>query len=113
MRAARPGSRLEVLAGLGHFPHVESPTEVASAIEEFIAASQDAADTTQLSSQSRGPHRNLEVSEDSKSELRRLFDDLKSRKQIEVAVRGNHGVARIFVRRGGQRLCRCGPRNRY
>ena len=28
--------------------------------------------------QSRGPHRNLEVSEDSKSELRRLFDDLKS-----------------------------------
>lgn len=86
VRAARPGSRLEVLAGLGHFPHVESPTEVASAIEEFIAASQDAADTTQLSSQSRGPHRNLEVSEDSKSELRRLFDDLKSRKQIEVAV---------------------------
>ena len=59
---------------------------MASAIEEFIAASQDAADTTQLSSQSRGPHRNLEVSEDSKSELRRLFDDLKSRKQIEVAV---------------------------
>ena len=75
-----------MLSGLGHFPHVESPTEVASAIEEFIAASQDAADTTQLSSQSRGPHRNLEVSEDSKSELRRLFDDLKSRKQIEVAV---------------------------
>ena len=43
-----------MLAGLGHFPHVESPTEVASAIEEFIAASQDAADTTRLSSQSRG-----------------------------------------------------------
>jgi Alpha/beta hydrolase family len=86
VRAARPGSRLDVVAGLGHFPHVESPTEVASAIEEFIAASQDAADTTQLSSQSRGPHRNLEVSEDSKSELRRLFDDLKSREQIEVAV---------------------------
>ena len=87
VQSARPGSRLEVLAGLGHFPHVESPTEVASAIEEFIAGSQDAANhVTHRYSQSRGPRRNLEVSEDSKVELRRLFDDLKSHKQTEVAI---------------------------
>ena len=87
VQSARPGSRLEVLAGLGHFPHVESPTEVASAIKEFIAGSQDAANhVTHRYSQSRGPRRNLEVSEDSKVELRRLFDDLKSHKQTEVAI---------------------------
>jgi pimeloyl-ACP methyl ester carboxylesterase len=87
VRAARPNSRLEVLAGLGHFPHVESPTEVASAIKEFIAGSQDAANhVTHRYSQSRGPRRSFEVSEDSKVELRRLFDDLKSHKQIEVAI---------------------------
>ena len=76
-----------MLAGLGHFPHDESPTEVASAIKEFIAGSQDAANhVTHRYSQSRGPRRSFEVSEDSKVELRRLFDDLKSRKQIEVAI---------------------------
>ena len=64
MRAARPGSRLEVLAGLGHFPHVEAPAEFASAIEEFIAGSEGAAAAKPLSSQPRGPHRNLEVSEE-------------------------------------------------
>jgi len=39
VRAARPDSRLEVLAGLGHFPHVESPEAVLSVISEFIAGS--------------------------------------------------------------------------
>lgn len=43
VRAARPDSRLEVLAGLGHFPHVEAPAEVAAAINRFIADSHDAA----------------------------------------------------------------------
>ena len=43
VQAARPGSRLEVLAGLGHFPHVEAPAEFASVVEEFIAGSEDAA----------------------------------------------------------------------
>lgn len=33
---ARPGCRLEVLAGVGHFPHVERPSEVADMIEDFI-----------------------------------------------------------------------------
>jgi len=33
---ARPGCRLEVLTGVGHFPHVERPNEVADLIEDFI-----------------------------------------------------------------------------
>ena len=31
------GSRLEVLAGVGHFPHVESPTAVVEILDDFIA----------------------------------------------------------------------------
>ncbi len=34
---ARPDIRLEVLAGVGHFPQVERPTEVVELIEDFIA----------------------------------------------------------------------------
>ena len=33
---ARPGSRLEVLADVGHFPHVERPSEVVDLIDDFI-----------------------------------------------------------------------------
>lgn len=32
------GSRLEVLEGVGHFPHVEAPTVVADILENFIAS---------------------------------------------------------------------------
>ena len=32
-----PGSRLEVLAGVGHFPQVESPTAVVEILDDFIA----------------------------------------------------------------------------
>lgn len=32
----RAGSRLEVLAGVGHFPHVERPAEVVDLIDDFI-----------------------------------------------------------------------------
>jgi pimeloyl-ACP methyl ester carboxylesterase len=35
---ALAGSRLEVLDGVGHFPHVEAPTAVADILEDFIAA---------------------------------------------------------------------------
>ena len=35
--AAVPGSRLEVLPGVGHFPHVESPTAVVQILDDFIA----------------------------------------------------------------------------
>jgi pimeloyl-ACP methyl ester carboxylesterase len=35
--AARPGIRLEVLAGVGHFPQVECPTKVVDLIEDFIS----------------------------------------------------------------------------
>jgi pimeloyl-ACP methyl ester carboxylesterase len=33
---ARPGSRLEVLEGVGHFPHVERPSQVVDLIDDFI-----------------------------------------------------------------------------
>jgi pimeloyl-ACP methyl ester carboxylesterase len=35
-QTARPASRLEVLEGVGHFPHVERPSEVVDLIEDFI-----------------------------------------------------------------------------
>jgi pimeloyl-ACP methyl ester carboxylesterase len=37
-QAARAGSRLEVLKGVGHFPQVERPTEVVDLIDDFIAS---------------------------------------------------------------------------
>jgi len=36
--AALAGSRLEVLEGIGHFPHVEAPTTVAEMLEDFLAS---------------------------------------------------------------------------
>ncbi|MGQ9407604.1 alpha/beta fold hydrolase [Mycolicibacterium gilvum] len=33
----RPGCRLEVLAGVGHFPHVEKPDAVVDLLDDFIA----------------------------------------------------------------------------
>ncbi len=35
-QAVRQGSRLEVLEGVGHFPHVERPDEVVELLEDFI-----------------------------------------------------------------------------
>ncbi|XTP33026.1 alpha/beta fold hydrolase [Mycobacterium sp. TJFP1] len=37
LNEARPGCRLEILAGVGHFPHVEKPTEVVDLLEDFIS----------------------------------------------------------------------------
>lgn len=34
---ARPDSRLEVLEGVGHFPHVERPSEVVDLLDDFIS----------------------------------------------------------------------------
>jgi pimeloyl-ACP methyl ester carboxylesterase len=42
-QAARPASRLEVLAGVGHFPQVERPTEVADLIDDFIVTTSELA----------------------------------------------------------------------
>jgi pimeloyl-ACP methyl ester carboxylesterase len=40
---AVPGSRLEVLPGVGHFPHVESPAAVVDILDDFITSTgQDA-----------------------------------------------------------------------
>ncbi|MCH9735059.1 MAG: alpha/beta fold hydrolase [Actinomycetia bacterium] len=36
VRDARPGCRLEVLEGVGHFPHVERPNAVVELIDDFI-----------------------------------------------------------------------------
>jgi len=36
VRDARPGCRLEVLDGVGHFPHVERPNAVVELIDDFI-----------------------------------------------------------------------------
>jgi pimeloyl-ACP methyl ester carboxylesterase len=43
---AVPGSRLEVLAGVGHFPHVEAPTAVVDILDDFIATTGRDADLT-------------------------------------------------------------------
>lgn len=39
---ALSGSRLAVLAGVGHFPHVESPAAVVDILEDFMESSADA-----------------------------------------------------------------------
>ena len=44
--AAVPGSRLEVLPGVGHFPHVESPTAVVQILDDFITTTGPSADVT-------------------------------------------------------------------
>ena len=41
--AAVPGSRLEVLGGVGHFPHVESPTAVVEILDDFIVTTRSIA----------------------------------------------------------------------
>jgi len=40
-QAVRPESRLEVLEGVGHFPHVERPTEVVDLIDDFISTTSE------------------------------------------------------------------------
>ncbi len=47
--AARPGGRLEVLPGVGHFAHVEAPNEVADIIDDFMKTTKHhGVDTTAL-----------------------------------------------------------------
>jgi pimeloyl-ACP methyl ester carboxylesterase len=44
LHEARAGSRLEVLEGVGHFPHVERPSEVVDLIDDFIKTTSQPAD---------------------------------------------------------------------
>jgi pimeloyl-ACP methyl ester carboxylesterase len=44
---ARPGSRLEVLEGVGHFPHVERPSEVVDLIDDFINSTSQPTDAVE------------------------------------------------------------------
>ncbi len=53
--AARPGSRLEVLAGVGHFPQVERPTEVVDLIDDFITSTTEIAGGSLDSPRTAGP----------------------------------------------------------
>ena len=39
---ALPGSRLEIIEGAGHFPHVEQPGQLAEVVADFIRATQPA-----------------------------------------------------------------------
>jgi pimeloyl-ACP methyl ester carboxylesterase len=57
-QAARPESRLEVLKGVGHFPHVERPSEVVDLIKDFI-------NTTTQSTAANPPDRSNQVHETS------------------------------------------------
>jgi pimeloyl-ACP methyl ester carboxylesterase len=52
---ALEGSRLEVLEGIGHFPHAEAPVAVAEILEDFITstAPQPATDSVRLGSRLR------------------------------------------------------------
>jgi pimeloyl-ACP methyl ester carboxylesterase len=40
--AAMPGSRLEIVAGAGHFPHLDNPRRVARALRELVEESEPA-----------------------------------------------------------------------
>src|ERR1700757_1766056 len=57
--AARPGSRLKVLAGVGHFPQVECPTAVVEILDDFISTTgrqaEDNRTARQLSSSDHTP----------------------------------------------------------
>jgi pimeloyl-ACP methyl ester carboxylesterase len=53
---AVPGSRLEVLAGVGHFPHVEAPTAVVDILDDFITTTgQDGNPTNRQTHQKSHP----------------------------------------------------------
>jgi pimeloyl-ACP methyl ester carboxylesterase len=44
----RPGARLEVLPGVGHFAHVEAPNEVADLIDDFMTSTKRTDDVVAL-----------------------------------------------------------------
>lgn len=72
---------------LGTFPHVQAPTAVVTAIEEFIAGCPDAKDNVRQEYSPQPPSRTFATSEDFDVEAR--------------GDRGAHGHARMSAERGG------------
>jgi pimeloyl-ACP methyl ester carboxylesterase len=88
--AAQAGSRLQVLPGLGHFPHIESPAAVVAAIEDFISGNSESNDQATRANWQRElpPHTPEAINDQQANDVRTqtLIEKIESRRAIEVAI---------------------------